>query len=99
MNSGPRRFGLDMSSSAARRPSGNLYVVVLKKDGKHPLGPRSDEGLPEKKKQAAKGGQDAKKASDAKEGKPDADEKDTAKEDAKKPEKPSIDPLGAASDH
>jgi tricorn protease len=50
VDSGPRRFGLDLSVQAVRRSSGNLYVVVLKKDGKNPLGARSDEGLPEKEK-------------------------------------------------
>ena len=45
VSSGPKRFGLDMSTSAARRSTGNLYVVVLSKKGKDPLGPRSDEAI------------------------------------------------------
>jgi tricorn protease len=44
IDSGPRRFGLDMSASAARDPSNSIYCVVLQKDGKNPLAPKSDEG-------------------------------------------------------
>jgi len=93
VNSGPRRFGLDLSTSAVRRPSGNLYVVVLKKDGKHPLAARSDEGFVKKKK--AKGKQpDAKKGDTAKDDKAapkdDAPKNDT-KSEPKKPAPPTID--------
>ena len=45
MQSGPQRFGLDMSASAARGARGNLYVVVLQKDGENPLAPKSDEAI------------------------------------------------------
>nr|MDJ0520861.1 PDZ domain-containing protein [Planctomycetota bacterium] len=80
VNSGPRRFGLDLSASAVRRPSGNLYVVVLQKDGKHPFGPRSDEGLDKKPKKDTKKGKGAKK------------EEGAAKKDTEtKDESPSID--------
>lgn len=51
VDSGPQRFSLDMSASASRAPSNHLYCVVLAKDGKNPLAPKSDEGvLPDKKK-------------------------------------------------
>lgn len=43
VDSGPQRFGLDMSASAARDAASNLYVVVLQKKGANPLGPKSDE--------------------------------------------------------
>ena len=45
---GPNLFGLDMSTSASRRPAGHLYVAVLQRDGDNPLAPRSDEGVDEK---------------------------------------------------
>ena len=79
VNEGPRRFGLDLSSSAARDGSSNLYVVVLEKDGEHPLGPRSDEAVDEKKPTPRKRGKDddAKKADDK------ADDKDDKKDDKK----------------
>jgi tricorn protease len=45
VESGPQRFGLDMSTSAARDSESALYVVVLQKDGKNPFAPKSDEGF------------------------------------------------------
>lgn len=56
VDSGPVRFGLDMSASAARRPTGSLYVVVLSAEGENPLGPRSDEGVKEPGREAEKPG-------------------------------------------
>jgi len=98
VDSGPRRFGLDLSTSAVRRPSGNLYVAVLKKDGKHPFAARSDEGVekkrakkPQKKKKAA-----APEKEQAKPGKKESDGKksDKKKEAPEKPTPPSIDVKG-----
>ena len=106
VNEGPRRFGLDLSTSAQRPGSSNIYVVVLKKDGKHPFGPRSDEGAnPAKpKKPAGKGDakkKDGEKKDDAKKDetkdgdKKDSEKKDDAKKDEKKkPKPPSIDVEG-----
>ncbi len=95
VDSGPRRFGLDLSSSAVRRPSGNLYVVVLKKDGKHPLEPRNDEASEEKdsEKKNAAGKKRGKKGKAKDENDAETDEKDGEKEPAKPsdPTKPSID--------
>jgi len=94
VDSGPQRFGLDLSTSAVRRPSGNLYVAVLKKDGEDPFGPRSDEGLPDadkkdgkKKSKGDAGRKDEPKEDDA------AEDDDEKKDDGKKdePRKPSID--------
>jgi tricorn protease len=44
VDSGPARFNLDLSASAARRHVENLYAVVLQKAGKSPLAPKVDEG-------------------------------------------------------
>ena len=77
VRSGPNQFGLDMS--AHRRPpsKSNMYVVVLKKDGKNPLAPRSDEAIDEENKKGKK-----KKNEDGKDHKPDEEEKkDDAGED------------------
>ncbi|MDJ0976532.1 MAG: PDZ domain-containing protein [Planctomycetota bacterium] len=94
VNSGPKSFGLDMSTSAARPTSSRLYVVVLKKDGKNPLEARSDEEKPKPKKKAKqpKPDGDKKKAEgdEPKKAKDDGKGKDAKKEE-KKPEKPSID--------
>lgn len=54
VDSGPQRFGLDLSSSAAKDGTSSLYLIVLAKDGKNPLFPKSDEGT--LKKGAAEGG-------------------------------------------
>ena len=43
VESGPKRFGLDMSAAAARDWSGNLYVAVLHSQTQNPLAPLSDE--------------------------------------------------------
>ena len=43
VESGPKRFGLDMSAAASRDWSGNLYVAVLRPETENPLAPRSDE--------------------------------------------------------
>jgi tricorn protease len=43
IDSGPRRFGLDMSTSLARPATSNLYVAVLQKSEKNPIAPKSDE--------------------------------------------------------
>ena len=72
---GPKLFGLDMSSSAAREAAGSVYVAVLKADGKSPLAPRSDEGL----------GEEDDEEEDGKDGQDDEDggeEEDAGAEDA-----------------
>jgi tricorn protease len=43
VDSGPKRFGLDMSAAASRDWSGSLYVAVLSSKSRNPLEPRSDE--------------------------------------------------------
>jgi tricorn protease len=54
VDSGPKRFGLDMTALHARAPTSNLYVAVLQKKEKSPLAPKSDEGDdPEKPKKDA----------------------------------------------
>lgn len=77
VNSGPRRFGLNMSSSASRPSSSNIYVVVLQKRGANPLAARSDEGLDPEPKASKK--KDAAKKEEAK--------SDEAKKDAAKKSK------------
>jgi tricorn protease len=76
VDSGPRRFGLDMSASTVREPSDDVYGVVLRKDGKHPLAPKSDEG----DKAPAKGGS-----------KPDAPGRDGDKDKPRDGDKPDDD--------
>lgn len=79
---GPRQFGLDMSATAARRSTSSLYVVVLKKDGKNPLAPRSDEGDDKGEKVRPAGGMDGDKPPEKGEGKPaDKDGKPADKDD------------------
>ncbi len=89
VDSGPQRFGLDMSASTARDATSSLYLVVLGKDGKNPLFPKSDEGVPkaggERDKDGDKDGDDDGKPG-PKEG--DADENGEAEEGAEKPVKP-----------
>jgi tricorn protease len=58
--SGPNRFGLDMSASASRSWKGNLYVVVLSKEGSNPLAKRSDEVAATAASPAAKTGEETK---------------------------------------
>jgi tricorn protease len=53
INSGPKRFGLDMNSSAAKRSSNNLYFVVLSKMTKNPLAKKNDEASGISKAKAA----------------------------------------------
>lgn len=63
VDSGPQKFGLDMSASAARASKSNLYLAVLKKTEKNPLAPKSDEGVDDdkdKKKSAKKSGEEKK---------------------------------------
>ena len=56
VDSGAARFDLDLTASTVKRHEENLYAVVLQKDGKNPLAPRSDEAKePEAKKEDAKG--------------------------------------------
>jgi len=102
IDSGPRRFGLDLSSSGRARTSGNLYVVVLKKDGENPLAARSDEGFEKKdKKKSGKKRSSKSKEEDGekKDAESDADEaeEDAEAEDSdgdKKDAKPLIDVEG-----
>ncbi len=54
VQSGARRFGLDMGTSMVPRGKASLYVVVLSKTEANPLAPRSDEAVADKKKAAAK---------------------------------------------
>ncbi|MDA1194556.1 MAG: PDZ domain-containing protein [Planctomycetota bacterium] len=96
VDEGPRRFGLDLGTSTVRAGSSNIYVVVLKKDGEHPLGPRSDEAVEPKKDEPKKGKptddkkddekKDEEKKDEGKGAKADDDEPDADKEDdAKEP--------------
>ena len=90
VDAGPRKFGLDMGAMSAEPPKASLYVVVLKKDGKHPLGPRSDEGLdPKKPKNGKKAGEKKsdKKGKDDAESKEDDSKKQEEKDDDKKKSK------------
>jgi tricorn protease len=43
VDSGPRRFGLDMSASVAPLPTSSLYCAVLQKSERNPVAPKSDE--------------------------------------------------------
>lgn len=49
-DSGPRQFGLDMTTSTVDMPTTNLYVAVLKKSLDNPLAPTSDDEPVAKKK-------------------------------------------------
>ncbi len=83
VDSGPRRFGLDMSTSAARPGDGNLYVTVLRKKLPNPLAPKSDEAFDEEaeaKKAAAKKRAEAKKKAEE-EAKKKAEEEEKKKEE------------------
>ena len=90
VDSGPRAFGLDMSSSTVREHEDSLYVAVLAKDGKHPFAPRSDEGGPAKGGAKGRGKDASEKVSDEKgegdgaDDKADDDGDDTAKDAAPK---------------
>lgn len=67
VDSGPQRFGLDMSATTARAASSSLYVAVLARDGANPLFPRSDEGdgkAPREGRKEAREGKDGKDAKD-----------------------------------
>jgi tricorn protease len=48
VDSGPQRFGLDLSASTARDATAGLYLAVLAKDGRNPFFPKSDEGAVKK---------------------------------------------------
>ena len=77
IDAGPRQFGLDMSAMSASTSKANLYVVVLKKKGKNPMGPRSDEGEDDKKKDAKKKAKKGGEKKDDEEKKGDDEKKDT----------------------
>ena len=83
VDSGPRSFGLDMSTSAARSSSSNLYVAVLSKKTPNPMAARSDDETPKKDKKK----DDAKKKSDDKEKDEDDKDGEKKKDEDKKEEK------------
>ncbi len=93
VESGPNQFGLDMSAGAFRTGENGMYVAVLQKDGKNPLFPKSDEGVPSDDDKKGKGGKDGKgdekKDGEKKEGDGAASQPD-AKGDKKK-DLPKID--------
>lgn len=62
INSGPRRFGLDMGTSAAKPSSRHIYFAVLSKKTKNPLAPQNDEATVVKKTKAKKSKKADKKA-------------------------------------
>ncbi len=94
VESGPHRFGLDLSASAAREPRSNLYVCVLQKTEKNPFAPKSDEGVEDEKdkkdKKKENGDPKDDKEKDEKNGKDDKEEK---KEEKKEPPAP-LEPEG-----
>ncbi len=97
VDSGPRSFGLDMSTSAAKRSSSSLYVAVLSKKTPNPMAARSDEETPKKddekkKKDADKSKGDKKDADKKGADKKGGEEKpDDAKDEKKKDAPPLID--------
>ena len=54
VNSGPKKFGLNMNASASRRSSNNLFFVVLNKFTKNPLAAKNDEASGVKAKKEKK---------------------------------------------
>ncbi len=97
VESGPRRFGLDMSASAARPSKSRMFVVVLRKDGKNPLEPKSDEAIDDKKPDVKKKDDDEKKDEDKPEDKPE-DEPEDKPEDKKEDKKEEKQPEGPSAD-
>ena len=89
VESGPKLFGLDMSTSAARSFDGNLYVAVLDDEGENPLAPRSDEAVDEKEDEDDEDEEDDAEEDDAEEdegeGEEDAGDTDAPPEDADAP--------------
>ncbi len=95
--SGPNRFGLDMSASAARYGRGNLYVCVLRKGEKSPVAPRSDEGAGDAEEEEEKGGKDEKGSQEGEKGKEEGKEKEAGSESRpkkKEPPKTAVDAEG-----
>ncbi len=81
---GPNQFGLDMSAHRMKYAKSNMYLVVLKKDGKNPLAPKIDEGIDKDDKKGKK----KKKAKDEEkqdgEGEQDAADKEDKEEKKEK---------------
>ncbi len=99
---GRRQFGLDMSAMTSTRPTFSLYAAVLRKDGKNPLAPRSDEGdvvpPPSRSQPRGPGMEGDKGEGKEKEAEGRGEGKDEAAEKPAPPAKPdagpSIDPEG-----
>lgn len=83
VDSGPQRFGLDMSATTARPATSSLYVAVLARDGANPLFPRSDEGHGKAGRDGARDGKEGKDGKQGKEGKGGPDEDGEGKEAGK----------------
>lgn len=88
INSGPRRFGLDMGTSAAKPSSRHIYFVVLSKKTKNPLAAQNDEATVEKKESPSKNKKDAKKG--GKKGKGGKSGQSGKKADKKSKVKPTV---------
>ncbi|MFM8979689.1 MAG: PDZ domain-containing protein [Planctomycetia bacterium] len=78
VDSGPQRFGLDMSATTARASTSSLYVAVLAREGANPLFPRSDEGHGKPGREAKEDGKDGKEGKEAKDGKDGAGDEEAA---------------------
>ncbi|MEM7306576.1 MAG: PDZ domain-containing protein [Planctomycetota bacterium] len=86
---GPNLFGLDMSTSASRRPEANLYVAVLQRDGENPLAPRSDEAFEDEEEE------EEEEAEESDEGADDAEsEEEEEEEEEEGSDLPALDPEG-----
>jgi tricorn protease len=109
IESGKNQFGLNMNAGAYRTGESELYVAVLQADGKNPLFPKSDEGVPSADdKKSRRGETEGKEGEDGKDKKDEAaaetkaeappadgDKKDAdAKPAAKKKDLPKIDLAG-----
>jgi tricorn protease len=91
VDSGPARFGLDLSSSTVHKTESSLYVVVLQRAGKNPLAPPSDEA---KEPGEAGKGDGKEPAKEEKKDAPKEEGKEGKKEDGKdgkKEEPPALD--------
>jgi tricorn protease len=94
IDSGPKRFGLDMSSSAAKAPTSSLYVAVLQKSERNPIAPKSDEADdPDKPKKGEGDSKEGKEAREERDGKETADATETRERPASR-KTPAIDADG-----
>jgi len=80
VDSGPGRFGLDLSASTVRDPQQALYAAVLRRGDRGPLAPKSDEA------KEPDSGKEAKKEDGAKKDEGAKTEGEAAKEDGAKKE-------------